>query len=51
MGDTVWEQSICFLSACEVQDLLKTRFVRSLDSAQQGEIQRLWGAFIVQPRR
>lgn len=51
MGDTLWEQSICFLSASEVQDLLKNRFVRSLDSAQQGEIQRLWGAFIVQPRR
>lgn len=51
MGDAVWEQSICFLSASEVQDLLKNRFVRSLDSAQQGEIQRLWGAFIVQPRR
>lgn len=51
MGDAVWEQSICFLSASEVQDLLKNRFVRSLDSAQQGEIQRMWGAFIVQPRR
>ena len=34
-----------------MQAFLKNSFVRSSDSAQQGEIQRLWDVFTIQPGR